>query len=84
MMIKGVARRVRMGEPVSWAAKERIVARIKFETGPARAIKAVSRLGCLRLKGSKGTGLPQPKRNKTNMIEPTGSRCLRGLRVTRP
>jgi len=84
MMIRGVARRVRIGQPVSLAAKERIVARIKFEAGPARAIRAESRLGCLKLKGSKGTGLPQPNLKSTSMIEPTGSRWAMGFKVTLP
>ncbi len=74
MMINGAEIRVRMGEPVSLAVRERRVARIRFEAGPARAIRAESRLGCFRLKGSKGTGLPQPKRKRTNIMVPTGSR----------
>lgn len=74
IIIKGMEIKLRIGEPVILAVRERMVARIKFEAGPAKAIKAESRLGCLRLKGSKGTGLPQPNLKRTSMTVPTGSR----------
>ena len=74
MMIRGAENKASKVEPVSLAVRERITAKIMLEAGPARAIRAESRLGCLRLKGSKGTGFPQPKRNKSNMMLPKGSR----------
>lgn len=40
---------------------ERIVAKIKFAPGPANDIRAESLWGFLRLYGSNGTGLAQPK-----------------------
>ena len=84
IMIKGIDIRVRMGEPVSLVARESMVAKIRFEAGPARAIRAESLLGCFKLKGSKGTGLPQPNLKRSNIIVPTGSRCFKGFRVTLP
>lgn len=74
IIIRGAARRARKGEPISLAAKDKRMAKIKFEAGPAKAIIAESRFGFRRLNGSKGTGLPQPKRNRSNIILPTGSR----------
>ena len=40
---------------------ENIIATRKFERGPAKEIKAASRLGFFKLKGSNGTGFAQPK-----------------------
>ena len=84
IIIKGVEKRIKRGEPDSLAAIERRVARMRLEAGPARAIRAESLLGCLKLKGSKGTGLPQPNLNSSNIMVPTGSRWAIGFRVTRP
>ena len=56
------------------------IAIIRLEKGPAKEIIAASFLGCLRLKGSKGTGLPQPKPTRRKRSVPRGSRWERGLR----
>ncbi len=59
-------------------------AKIKFEAGPARAIRAASLLGLRRLKGSNMTGFPQPKPTKIRAMVPRGSRWALGLRVSLP
>jgi len=60
-------------------------ARMTLLAGPARAIRAVSFLGFLRLYGSKGAGLPQPNRPVIRMVSvPKGSKWAKGLRVRRP
>jgi hypothetical protein len=63
---------------------ERKMASIRLDPGPAQEIKAVSRRGLRRLKGSMGTGFPQPKRKKRSIKVPIGSRWAKGLRVNRP
>ena len=49
------------GEEMSLKAIERTTAKIKLAEGPANDIKAESLWGFLRLYGSNGTGLAQPK-----------------------
>lgn len=77
-------RRVNKGRVESLRMIDKRLAKMRLLVGPARAIKAESRLGWRRLKGSKGTGLPQPKRKTRSIKVPTGSRCLRGLREILP
>jgi len=83
IMMTGM-RRVSKGRAESLRMIDRRLAKIRLLVGPARAIRAESRLGWRRLKGSKGTGLPQPKRKTRSIKVPIGSRCLRGLREILP
>lgn len=78
IMMRGM-RRASRGRAKSLRMIDRKAAKMRLLVGPARAIRAESRLGCLRLKGSKGTGLPQPKRKMRSIKVPIGSRCFRGL-----
>lgn len=64
-------------------SKESKIPRIMFDPGPAREIKAASLLGFFKLKGSIGTGLPQPKRKINKAKVPKGSRWARGFKVRR-
>ena len=52
-------------------------------TGPASAIRAVSRRGWRRLNGSNSTGFPHPKPATRRRRVPRGSRCFAGLSVRR-
>ena len=74
-----------------------MMAMIKFDAGPARDIRAASRLGFLRFQGLKGVGLAQPKRKNGpevtrlimirksgKMTVPSGSICTIGFRLTLP
>lgn len=54
--------------------KLRAVAKSRLLAGPAREMRAVSRLGVARLYGSKTTGLAQPKPVKIISRVPSGSR----------
>ena len=54
-------KRVNKGIAESFIIKDKTAAKIRLEAGPAREIKAASRLGWRRLNGSNWTGLPQPK-----------------------
>ncbi len=63
---------------------ESMLARIRFEAGPASEISAESRLGFWRLKGSNCTGRPHPNRIKRSISVPSGSRWASGFRVRRP
>jgi hypothetical protein len=56
----------------------------KFDTGPAKDIKAASLFGFFRLKGLKGTGLPHPNPINTRSNVPIGSKWAFGFRVKRP
>lgn len=59
-------------------------ARMMLVVGPAREIRAESRRGFSKLKGSNWTGFPQPKRKSTSMAVPRGDRWANGFRVRRP
>ncbi len=79
------ARLKRPARPHILKTRERDAAKMKLETGPARATRVVSRTGFLKLAGLKGTGLAQPIiREKNSIRVPMGSRWARGLRVSRP
>ena len=52
--------------------------------GPAAAVRAMSRFGCLKLRISTGTGFAQPKRNSAIIKRPPISTCRSGLSVSRP
>ena len=56
----------------------------KLEAGPARAVRAMPRLGCLKYRISTGTGLAQPTWAVIISTRPRGSMCRMGLRVRRP
>ena len=56
----------------------------KLISAPEAAIKAVSRTGSLRLKGSYGAGFPHPNRVNKIAKTPNGSRWARGSRVSLP
>ncbi len=58
-------------------------AKTRLLAGPAKEIKAVSRRGSLRLKGSMGTGLPQPIWKIKRAKVPIGSRWAIGFKVSR-
>ncbi len=73
-----------MGGDISLRIREIKMAIAIFVTGPARAIFAESILGSLRLKGSKGAGLPQPNPLTRMASVPRGSRWARGFRVVLP
>ena len=56
----------------------------KFDTGPASAVRALSRLLCSKFHSLIGIGLLQPNRNITIIMAPIGSICANGLRVNLP
>lgn len=56
----------------------------RLEKGPASAISALSLRGCFKFPGLNITGFPQPIWAIKSMRVPMGSRCLSGLRETRP
>lgn len=64
--------------------KANTIANNKFDIGPAKDIKAASLFGFFKLKGLKGTGLPQPNPMNNKSIVPIGSKWAFGLRVKRP
>jgi len=68
----------------NFKSKESNKAIIRFELGPAIEIKAASFLGFFKLKGSKGTGFPQPKPKKSKKSVPMKSRWENGLRFSLP
>lgn len=84
IIMSGIILAIRLPAPRKPATIERRVARMMLLAGPASAIKAVSRLGFLKLYGSNSTGLPQPKPTIRIKRVPRGSRWARGSRVTRP
>ncbi len=55
-----------------------------FETGPARAVMAMSLLGFLKFPILTGTGFAQPNLKTIIIKRPMGSICLIGLRVSLP
>lgn len=69
-----------------------IIAKLRFDSGPAREMSAASRLGFLRLYGSNLTGLAQPKTigdfrkisRSGNKIVPYKSICAKGFREILP
>ena len=56
----------------------------RFEAGPAAEISTSACFGLRVRKGLIGTGFAHPKPTKKINAEPTGSRCARGLSVSRP
>ncbi len=77
----------RLAEAKGWrkrSAKPKIIARVKFASGPARALIKLPMRGFLKLLGLMRTGLPQPKPSVSKKIVPSGSRWASGLSVTRP
>jgi len=69
---------------VNFKIMERIKARIKLLTGPAKDTKISSLLGFLKLEESMGTGLPQPILISITANRPKISMCFKGLRLRRP
>ena len=57
---------------------------VVFKFGWAKAVSAMPRLGCLKLRILTGTGFAQPNLNTTIMRRPKISRCLMGLSVSLP
>mgnify|MGYP004499737293 CR=1 FL=1 len=55
-----------------------------FDTGPAKAVIAISLLGFLKLLGFTGTGLAQPKPNNNIPSAPIGSILGIGSKVNLP
>jgi len=84
MMMMGIRIKEMAIKGVNLRSKDKSVAKIRLLVGPAKEMRAESFLGFLRLKGSKGTGFPQPKRKKTSMRVPMGSRWAKGLRLILP
>ena len=64
--------------------KEKIKASKKFEAGPAKAVKAISRFAFLKYLESTITGFAQPTRNRSKAIKPKGSICFSGFKDNRP
>ena len=54
-----------------------------LDTGPARAVRAMPRLGFLKYRISTGTGLAQPKPQMTMEARPSQSIWCRGLKLSR-
>lgn len=70
---------------------EVITARSRLLIGPDKETMISSRLGCLKLKGSMGTGLAQPMvgtplkaLNRGSKSVPIGSMWAMGFKVNRP
>ncbi len=55
-----------------------------MEKGPAKDTNIVSLFRFLKLLGFIGTGLAHPNLNNNKKINPTMSKCLKGLRVNLP
>ena len=61
-----------------------ISAKIRFETGPARATSAMPRLGLEKLFAFTGTGYAHPNPQNKIAAVPTGSRWRRGFKDNLP
>ena len=59
-------------------------ARSRLDAGPAKATIIMSFLGFLKNAGLTGTGFAQPNPTNRIIIEPIGSRCASGFRVSLP
>lgn len=63
---------------------EIMVARIRLLAGPAKEIRAESRLGEAKLYGSTCTGFPHPNPKTKSRRVPIGSKCDKGFKVSLP